>query len=69
MDSSSTPTRVVNGLAPFVERALDERDAREALGPARSSDREPRGSDARTTWSAAHHAGQRVSGRRIPSED
>ncbi len=69
MSDRATPTRVVSGLAPFVERALDDRSAREALGPSLSSPDEPGGSDARAAWSAAHHAGQRVTGQRIPRED
>jgi hypothetical protein len=56
------PTRGVNGLAPVVERALDAVDAREALGPARSTGSEPRGERVRTGWEAARHASDRVDG-------
>lgn len=59
--SEPAPTRMVEGFAPFVERALDSRDAREALAEPRSSGGEPRGEDAGCRWSAAQHAGERVS--------
>lgn len=50
----------VTALAPFVERALTDADAVEALGGS-SSDRVRPGSDGtRTVWGAAFHAGQRV---------
>lgn len=55
------PTRTVEAIAPFVERALDSRDAREALAEPRLSGDEPGGEDGGNRWAAAQHAGERVS--------
>lgn len=67
--ASHSPTRVVEGFAPFVERALNQREAVEALGPDRSPGREPRGSDGGCGWSAARTAGKRVAGQSHPLID
>jgi hypothetical protein len=50
----------VNALAPVVERALDARGVREALGSQRDPEPEPRADGGRTGWGAARHAADRV---------